>query len=108
MTEFAIPLPPDDLVMVWDKDADPWMREKDSRGHPGGMWKEAREGLGAPGTRTWAKLICEFGPLTDYEPRCEATAYFGDFEQVEQKFRCLLAPNHSGHHKLPENCWSTP
>ena len=104
MTEYTIPLPPDDLVMVWDKDADPWMRIAPGHGAAVGMWREAREGLGAPGTRTWAKLIAEFGPLTDYEPRCEALLTLGGPEE----FRCLLAPNHSGHHKLPETCWSTP
>lgn len=107
MTEFAIPLPPDDLAMVWDKDADPWMREKDGRGFPGGVWTEARTGLGVPGTRKWAELICQFGPLTDYEPRCESVTRVGQFPEGET-FRCLLAPNHAGHHKLPENCWSTP
>lgn len=104
MTEFAIPLPPDDLAMVWDKDADPWMRLPDPRGFPGGMWQEART-LSAPAaTRRWGELVHLYGPLTDYEPRCEALLTLDGPE----KFRCLLAPNHSGHHKLPENCWSTP
>lgn len=103
MTEFAVPLPPDDLVMVWDKDADPWMREQDGRGFPGGMWTETRTGS-TPSRRRWAELVAYFGPLTDYEPRCEA---FLTLDGPDE-FRCLLAPNHSGHHKLPENCWSTP
>lgn len=104
MTEFAIPLPPDDLAMVWDKDADPWMRLKDGRGHPGGMWQEARTGIAAAATRRWGELIYQYGPVTDYEPRCEATTTVEDLGH----FRCLLAPNHAGHHKLPETCWSTP
>jgi hypothetical protein len=91
---------------VWDKDADPWMRNPNGRGFPGGVWTEARIGLGVPGTRNWAELISAFGPLTDYEPRCEAfSMVVGD---DRESFRCLLAPNHSGHHKLPETCWSTP
>lgn len=105
MTVWETPLPPDDLAMVWDKDGDPWMREKDGRGFPGGTWTEARTGLGNPATRKWAELISTFGPLTDYEPRCESTVRFGEFPDGES-FRCLLAPNHSGHHKLPETCWS--
>lgn len=104
MTEYAIPLPPDDLAMVWDSDADPWMRMKDGRGHPGGMWKEARADIGVAGERRWGELMYQHGPLTDFEPRCEALLTLGGPEE----FRCLLAPNHSGHHKLPENCWSTP
>ena len=104
MTTWEIPLPPDDLAMVWDKDGDPWMREKDGRGFPGGMWKEATDALAAADVRTWSRLFADFGPLTDYEPRCKALLTLGGPEE----FRCLLAPNHSGHHKLPETCWSAP
>lgn len=107
MTEFAVPLPPDDLVMVWDKDADPWMRENDGRGIPGGVWIESRTSGSAPDKRTWARLMADFGPLTDFEPRCEAVMRVGQFPEGET-FRCLLAPNHSGHHKLPDTCWTEP
>lgn len=103
MTTWGVPLPPDDLAMVWDKDGDPWMREKDGRGFPGGVWSDART-TAVPSTRKWAELVSYFGPVTDYEPRCEALLTLGGPEE----FRCLLAPNHSGHHKLPETCWSTP
>lgn len=104
MTSWEVPLPPDDLATVWDKDADPWMRLPDSRGFPGGMWQEARTGLGAPSRRKWAELVAQFGPVTDYEPRCE----FGVLLQDLGRFRCLLATNHTGHHKLPEDCWTEP
>ena len=103
MTAYGIPLPPDDLAMVWDKDADPWKRDHDNRGFPGGMWTEASI-MAVPATRKWSELVAHFGPVTDYEPRCEAVTTVED----QGHFRCLLAPNHAGHHKLPETCWSTP
>ena len=105
MTEYGIPLPPDELGMVWDDRANPWARvtQGSTNGAPGGMWREARE-VGIPTTRTWLDLVHQFGPVTDYEPRCEAVITVED----QGHFRCLLAPNHAGHHKLPETCWSTP
>lgn len=107
MTSWEVPLPPDDLATVWDKDARPWMRAHPEPRDRGGVWMEVSKGTAADRLK-WVDLVVELGPVTDYEPRCEATAYFGDFEQVEQKFRCLLAPNHAGHHKLPEDCWTEP
>lgn len=105
MTEYRIPLPPDDLVLVWDKDGDRWMRLNADRGFPGGVWRESiTVGKAAgPSERKWSELVAQFGPVTDYEPRCEAYMYLGEDREA---FRCLLAPNHSGHHKLPENCWT--
>lgn len=102
MTEFVIPLPPDDLVQVWDKDGTRWMRLQANREWPGGTWREAD--MGSAASFKWGELMAQFGSLTDFEPRCEALLTLGGPEE----FRCLLAPNHSGHHKLPENCWSTP
>lgn len=92
---------------MWDKDGDRWMLQSHDPAIPGGVWCEAD--ARTPAVRRWAELIESHGPLTDVEPRCAATCYFGDdsngYEQVE---RCLLAVNHAGHHKLPDGRWDTP
>jgi len=96
---FSVPLPPDDLAMVWDKDGDRWSRVTAGNGTSGGMWREAEQ-VGVPGTRTWYDLVAQFGPLSTERQRCAAWIELeSPCSDVEwDMLRCVHVPGHSGLH----------
>lgn len=100
MTEFGIPLPPDDLAQVWDKHGDPWMRQKidpTNQAHrgPGGWWAHANGR-----SLHWSDLINGYAPLCTELRRCEARIELeSPTSDVEwEMLRCSQMPGHGGLH----------
>lgn len=100
MTSFSVPLPPDELGLVWDKDGDRWSRmQKDppnsSHRGPGGWWAHA---LGRQ--LHWSDLIDGHGPLSSERLRCAARIELESPSSDAEwdMLRCVHVPGHSGLH----------